>query len=60
MFLRPTYTEDNIAQLPDSDGDNEVVNEYDEMTQQGTIQPERRPFQNYVVSIFCTPIVFII
>jgi hypothetical protein len=44
MFLRPAYTEDNIAQLPDSDGDNEVVDEYDEMTWQGTIQPERGPF----------------
>jgi hypothetical protein len=33
MFLRPTYTEDDIAQLPDSDGDNEVIDEYDEMTQ---------------------------
>jgi hypothetical protein len=44
MFLRPAYTEDNIAQLPDSDGDNEVVDEYDEMTWQGTIQPERGLF----------------
>jgi hypothetical protein len=44
MFLRPAYTEDNIAQLPDSDGDNGVVDEYDEMTWQGTIQPERGPF----------------
>jgi hypothetical protein len=33
MFLRPAYTEDDIAQLPDSDGDNEVIDEYDEMTQ---------------------------
>jgi hypothetical protein len=32
MFLRPAYTEDDIAQLPDSDGDNEVDDEYDEMT----------------------------
>jgi hypothetical protein len=52
MFHRPAYTEDDIAQLPDSDGDNEVIDEYDEMTRQGTIQPERGPFQNYVVSIF--------
>jgi hypothetical protein len=52
MFLRPAYTEDDIAQLPDSGGDNEVVDEYDEMTRQGTIQLERGSFQNYMVSIF--------
>jgi hypothetical protein len=56
MFLRPAYTEDDIAQLPDSDGDNEVVDEYDEMTRQGTVQPECGPFQNYVVSIFLHPL----
>jgi hypothetical protein len=33
LFLRPAYTKDDIAQLPNSDGDNEVVNEYDKMTQ---------------------------
>jgi hypothetical protein len=58
MFLRPAYTEDDIAQLPDSDGDNEIVDKYDEMTRNGTVQPERGPFQNYVVSIFFTSIVF--
>jgi hypothetical protein len=52
MFLRSAYTEDDIAQLPDSDGDNEVVDEYNEMTRHGTIQLERWPFQNYMVSIF--------
>jgi hypothetical protein len=52
VFLRPTYTEDDIAQLPDSDGDNEVADEYDEMTRQSIVQPERGPFQNYVVSMF--------
>jgi hypothetical protein len=52
MFLRSAYTEDDIAQLPDSDGDNEVIDEYEEMTQQGTVQPEHGLFQNYVVSIF--------
>jgi hypothetical protein len=44
MFLRPTYTEDDIAQLLDSDGDNEVVDEYDEMTRWGNVQVERGPF----------------
>jgi hypothetical protein len=58
MFLRPAYTEDDIAQLPDSDGDNEIVDKYDEMTRNGTVQLERGPFQNYVVSIFFTSIVF--
>jgi hypothetical protein len=52
MFLRSAYTKDDIAQLPDSDGDNEVVDEYNEMTRHGTIQLERWPFQNYMVSIF--------
>jgi hypothetical protein len=36
LFLRPAYTEDDITQLPDSDGNNEVVNEYDEMTRHHT------------------------
>jgi hypothetical protein len=44
MFLRPAYIEDDIAQLPDSDGDNEVVDEYDEMTRLCTVQPECGPF----------------
>jgi hypothetical protein len=52
MFLRPVYTKDDIAQLPDSDGDNEVVDEYDEMTRHDTIQLEHGSFQNYVASIF--------
>jgi hypothetical protein len=52
MFLRLAYTEGDIAQLPDSDGDNEVIDEYNEMTRQGTVQPEHGPFQSYVVSIF--------
>jgi hypothetical protein len=43
---------DDIAQLLDSNGDNEVVDEYDEMTRRGTVQPERGLFQNYMVSIF--------
>jgi hypothetical protein len=52
MFLRPAYTEDDIAQLPGSDGDNEVVDKYDEMSWHSTIQPKCGPFQNYVISIF--------
>jgi hypothetical protein len=52
FFLRSAYSEDNITQLPDSDGDNEIVDEYDEMIWHDTVQPERGPFQNYVVSIF--------
>jgi hypothetical protein len=31
---------------------NEVVDEYDEMTRQDTVQLEHGPFQNYVISIF--------
>jgi hypothetical protein len=52
LFLRLTYTHLDIAELLDSDGDNEIVDEYDEMTRHGAVQPERGPFQNYVVSIF--------
>jgi hypothetical protein len=44
LFLRPAYTEADIAKLPDSDGDNEVVDEYDEPTWHGTVQSERSPF----------------
>jgi hypothetical protein len=32
LFLRPAYTHANIAELPDSNGDNEIVDEYDELT----------------------------
>jgi hypothetical protein len=56
MFLRSAYAEDDIAQLPDSDDDNEVVDEYDEMTWQGTVQPECGSFQKcgkYFLYIHC-------
>jgi hypothetical protein len=36
LFLKPAYTKDGIAQLLDSNGDNEVVDEYDELTRGGT------------------------
>jgi hypothetical protein len=52
LFLRPAYTQAHIAELPDSDDDNELVDAYDEMTRGSTVEPERGPFQNYVVSIF--------
>jgi hypothetical protein len=52
LFLRPAYTQTDIAELPDSDDDNELADVYDEMTRGGTVEPERGPFQNYVVSIF--------
>jgi hypothetical protein len=52
LFLRLAYTQADIAELPDSDSDNKFVDEYDELTQHGTVQPERVPFQNYMVSIF--------
>jgi hypothetical protein len=48
FFLRPV----DITELPDSDDDNELVDAYDEMTRGGTVEPERGPFQNYMVSIF--------
>jgi hypothetical protein len=54
LFLRSTYTQADIAELPDSDDDNELVDANDEMTRSGTVEPERGPFQNYVVSIFRT------
>jgi hypothetical protein len=52
LFLRSTYTQDGIAQLPDSNNNNEIVDEYDEMTRSDTVQLEHGQFQNYVVSIF--------
>jgi hypothetical protein len=51
LFLRPAYTQVDIAELPDSNGDNKIVDEYDELTWHETVQAERGPFQNYVVSI---------
>jgi hypothetical protein len=42
----------HIAELPDSDGEIEVIDEYDQLTWQGTIQLECGLFQNYVVCIF--------
>jgi hypothetical protein len=52
LFLRPAYTQADIVELPNSDDNNEIVDEYDELTRHDTIQPERTPFQNYVVNIF--------
>jgi hypothetical protein len=52
LFLRPAYTHADIAELLDPDDDNELADVYDEMTHGGTVEPERGPFQNYVVSIF--------
>jgi hypothetical protein len=52
LFLWSAYTQAGIADLPNSDGDNEIVDEYNELTRHGTIQPERGQFQNYVVNIF--------
>jgi hypothetical protein len=32
LFLRPAYTEADIADLPNSDDDNEIVDEYNEIS----------------------------
>jgi hypothetical protein len=56
MFLRPAYTEDDIAQLPDSNGKNEVVDEYDEMAWQGTVQSERGQFPELRGKYFLHPL----
>jgi hypothetical protein len=52
LFLRPAYTQADIAELLDFNDDNELADAYDETTRNGTVEPERGPFQNYVVSIF--------
>jgi hypothetical protein len=52
LFLKPTYTEEHIIELPDSDDDNDIIDEYDNITRQGN-QPQRAPFQNYVVRRCC-------
>ena len=44
LLLRPTYTQADIAELSDSDDDNELADVYDEMTRGGTVEPERGPF----------------
>jgi hypothetical protein len=51
LFLRSAYIKDLIANLLDSDDNNEVIDEYDQITRQGTIQLESGPFQNYMVCI---------
>jgi hypothetical protein len=58
LFLRPAYTLADIAELPDSDGDNEIVDKYDELTRHSTIQLECAPFENYVVNIFRNSIIY--
>jgi hypothetical protein len=52
IFLKPAYTEEHIAQLSDSNDDNEINDEFDAITRQGTQQSECGSFQNYVVRIF--------
>jgi hypothetical protein len=52
LFLRSAYTQADIAELLDSDDDNELADVYDEMTRDGTVELECGPFQNYMVSIF--------
>jgi hypothetical protein len=52
LLLKPAYTEEHIAQLCDCNEDNEIIDEYNTITRQGTQQLERGPFQNYVVFIF--------
>jgi hypothetical protein len=32
LFLRPSYTQANIAELLNSNNDNNIVDEYDELT----------------------------
>ena len=59
LFLKPAYTEDDIAELPESDDDNEFVDDYDQITREGTQQPQRGPFQNYVVSTFRNCILYL-
>jgi hypothetical protein len=54
LFLRSAYTQADIAELPDSEDDNELADVYDEMTRGCTVEPERGPFQNYVVVFFQT------
>jgi len=48
LSIKPPFSEEHIANLPDSDDDNEIIDEYDNMTREGT-QPQRAPFQNYMV-----------
>jgi hypothetical protein len=51
--LRPHRDDRPIEQLPDSD-DDELADEYDTMTREGT-QPDRAPFEHYMVCVQATP-----
>jgi hypothetical protein len=51
--LRPHRDDRPIEELPDSD-DEELADEYDTMTREGT-QPDRAPFEHYLVRLHGTP-----
>jgi hypothetical protein len=48
LFVKSAYIEEHIMELPDSDDDNDIIDEYDDMTWQRT-QLQCVPLQNYVV-----------
>jgi hypothetical protein len=37
LFLRPAYTQADIAELPDSDNDKEIIDDYNELTRHDNI-----------------------
>jgi hypothetical protein len=39
LFLRSAYTQANIAEVLDSDDDNDIIDDYDKLMRHGTIQP---------------------
>ncbi|TVU34636.1 hypothetical protein EJB05_16477, partial [Eragrostis curvula] len=49
LHLRPGITEAHIADLPDSDDEDDLLDEYDVSTRDGT-QPERAPLHNYTAT----------
>jgi hypothetical protein len=44
LFLRPAYTQADIAELLDSDDDNEIVDDDDKMTHSGTVESKHGTF----------------
>jgi hypothetical protein len=44
LFLRPAYTQADIAELLDSDDDNEIVDDDDKMTHGGTVKSKHGTF----------------
>ena len=48
VSIKPPWSTEPIEDHPDTDDDDDIVDEYDDITH-GGVQPERGPLQNYMV-----------